>query len=227
MYAAVNDNIECLQGWVKRFPDWDVNALRPGCKTNCLSSAIYGGGAKNMPTIRALLDAGAKPKNNVMGMSPLHMAAYSDNADESLVQLFLDMGLDVNAQASLQNLDTWGEKAMWNTLSAAMELRAWSGERDPLVYQMGMARGSTPLHLAAMAGNVKICRRLLQHGANKRLKNCQGLTPLGAAKAIYGRVPKALRAVLAVDEPVSGLCCASTVAGGEIIPRHEERECEL
>jgi ankyrin repeat protein len=232
MYAAVNDNIECLQGWVKRFPDWDVNTLRPGCKTNCLSAAVYGGGAKNMPMIRALLDAGAKPMSNVFGSTPLHMAAFSDNADESLVQLFLDMGLDVNAQGDLMHLDSWKDYAFWKALLSAMELKAWSGERDPVVYQMGQMRGATPLHLAAAAGNVKICKKLLAHGADPRIKNNQGRTPLKIAELVYGTVPEALRAVLAVDEkPAPSLLqcysCASTVSSGELIPRHEERECEL
>ena len=40
----------------------------------------------------------------------------------------------------------------------------------------------TPLHLAVSSGSVRIVQKLLKYGANKDIKNSEGLTALDMAK---------------------------------------------
>ena len=54
--------------------------------------------------------------------------------------------------------------------------------RNKVVRYLASLPGGTPLHWAAMKGNLELCRVLVAAGADVRARNAQGRTPLEHAR---------------------------------------------
>jgi ankyrin repeat protein len=127
--------------------------------------------------IRALLEKGASPNINVMGVTPFLVAAGVGGGQRggqptTLLDLFLQHEADVNTQVS-------GTK----TYSMRIARSASTNE------------GMTALHAAAQAGRTDLVRYLLEKGANPEITDSSGRKPIdllaggrgAAAPAAAGR----------------------------------------
>ena len=63
-----------------------------------------------------------------------------------------------------------------------MRLMARGGLTNKLVRHFATTKGSTPLHNAAMRGDVSVCALLLERKADPTLRNALGMTPLEQAR---------------------------------------------
>jgi ankyrin repeat protein len=102
------------------------------------------------------------------GNQPIHMAAERGN--KALVALFLRYKADINATTKL-------------TLLTPLLLAARNGHRDLVAFLLRKGAktdigGVTPLHEAAMAGHIEVCRLLLQHKLDVNAKTRDGRTAL-------------------------------------------------
>jgi ankyrin repeat protein len=119
--------------------------------------------ANDMEVIQALLDKGASPNINVMGVTPFLVAAGVGGAGQrggqgtALLDVFLKNGADVNTQVA-------GTKTYsMHSLSTRLNLPA---------------EGTTALHAAVQAGRTDLVRYLLEHGANPEVVDDNGRKPI-------------------------------------------------
>ena len=130
----------------------------PNVQTNETGASVLAGLAYMNQTecVQLLLEAGADPNlaYTPTGETSLHATLTKAHEDRSkIVQLLLDHGANPNAQT------------IANTPTGAF----WRDVRN---------RGETPLHRAAAFGNVKTVESLLAAGADRRLRDANGDTPL-------------------------------------------------
>jgi len=119
--------------------------------------------ANDMEVIRALLDKGASPNINAMGVTPFLVAAgvggggggQRGGQGTALLDLFLQHGADVNTQVT-------GTK----TYSMRIARSASTNE------------GMTALHVAAQSGRIDLVRYLLEKGANPDIVDANGKKPI-------------------------------------------------
>ncbi|HYY51984.1 MAG TPA: ankyrin repeat domain-containing protein [Myxococcales bacterium] len=110
------------------------------------------------------------------GWTPLHAAAFADNA--AAAALLLAAGAEVNARAKNKFDNTPLQVAMLSQASdAAKVLIAHGAEVDAR-----MSEGATALHEAAMNGDVVSIRMLLAAGADPSLTMPDGKTAVDLAK---------------------------------------------
>jgi ankyrin repeat protein len=149
--------------------------IDPLMNTGCtpLLRATMGGDSE---VVRLLLDKGANPNINDMGLTPFLVAAgvgpgnrggtglaaqYSAGGpvNMELMEMLLQHGADVNAQVS-------------GTLTYSMRV-----SRAPSANE-----GKTALHIAAETGKADLVRYLLQKGASTEIKDADGKKPDGPAE---------------------------------------------
>lgn len=133
--------------------------------------------AADMEVVRALLDKGAAPNINAMGLTPFLVAAGVGTgnrggtglaaqssagglANTALMDLLLQHGADVNAQVT-------------GTQTYSMRI-----SRAPSANE-----GMTALHVAAQAGRADLVRYLLAKGANPELVDSNGHKPIDLLSA--------------------------------------------
>src|SRR5262245_6551527 len=113
--------------------------------------------ANDMEVIRALLDKGASPNINAMGVTPFLVAAGAGGGGQrggqgtGLMDLFLQHGADVNAQVT-------------GTKTYSMRIA-----RSPSTNE-----GMTALHVAVQSGRADLVRYLLEKGANPDIVDSNG-----------------------------------------------------
>ena len=118
--------------------------------------------ANDMEVIRALLDKGASPNINAMGVTPFLLAAGVGGGGQrgggqgtALMDLFLEHGADVNTQVT-------------GTKTYSMRIA-----RSPSTNE-----GMTALHVAAQSGRTDVVRYLLEKGANPDIADSNGRKPI-------------------------------------------------
>jgi uncharacterized protein len=121
-------------------------------------------------------DLGLPKSNAPNGWTPLHAAAFADNAQAA--KILLDAGADVNARAKNRFDNTPLQVAMLSQASeVAKVLLARGAEVDAR-----MSEGATALHEAAMNGDVTSIRLLLAAGADPSLPMPDGKTAVDLAR---------------------------------------------
>jgi ankyrin repeat protein len=113
--------------------------------------------ASDMEVVQALLDKGASPNINAMGVTPLLVAAGVGGGGQrggqgtALLDVLLQHGADVNAQVT-------------GTKTYSMRIA-----RSPSANE-----GMTALHVAAQSGRTDLVRYLLEKGANPEIADSNG-----------------------------------------------------
>jgi len=128
------------------------------------------------------------------GWTPLHYAAFNDNADA--VATLVDAGADVNVRAKNKFDNTPLQVSLLtSSREAARALIARGADVNAR-----QAEGITALHEAAQSGDLEIIRMLLAAGADPRAKSAKFGTPRDLARK--SKHPEAAR-VLAEAEKKS------------------------
>jgi cytohesin len=131
--------------------------------------------ANDMEVVRALLDKGASPNINAMGVTPFLVAAGVGGGGQrgggpgatrgggqatALMDVLLQHGADVNARVT-------------GTKTYSMRIA-----RTPSTNE-----GMTALHVAAQSGRTDLVRYLLEKGANPEIADSNGRKPIDLAAA--------------------------------------------
>lgn len=154
-------------------------------QTPLLAAAITG----NLPTIKALLRAGASSNGDekLAGWTPLHAAIATGKLDP--IQALLDAGADPNRKADID--------------PATLEiLRETFYKKDASVFanvNSLMKGGKKPLHMAMEQNNTALLQALLNAGADPNQRDNQGRTPLMTG-IILGSV-ECIKKLLAPNNP--------------------------
>jgi len=173
LVRAVNlDNVEFAEQAIKNGAD--VNAVDSDGKTPLHTAAFWGKSDIVGLLITNSADVNAKDNG---GATPLHTAAFGGKCDA--IALLLEAGAKVNAK------DNWGATPLHKAAS-------W-GYRDAIVLLLEAGAevnaqssfGKTPLHEAVLHSN--IVRTLLDRGADPRITNHSGETPLENARQMGNR----------------------------------------
>jgi len=168
----------------------------------------------DMEVVRALLDKGASPNVNDMGLTAFLVAAgvgtgtrggtglaaaasAGGAANTALMDLLLQHGADVNAQVT-------------GTLTYSMRIARAPSSNE----------GMTALHAAAQAGKADLVRYLLEKGANAEIADASGRKPIDLiGGGASGRGAPALAAatgtlaIAATPQPAGTAAAGSGAAG--------------
>jgi len=213
-HAALRGRDSIVSAWLERFrSDWDINKQNKFGLTPLHFAVRYGG--PSLASVNTLIAAGAdRTIPDVFGSLPLHYAVICDEADPEIVRALLaNRAGDINVQSMAPS---YGMGA----LMSGMRFATWLGDRSKLTHMFASYSGLTPLHHAAARGDLKLCRFLLDAGANAALRNIMGHTPLQYARwklagSSNGRASLALEALLGPldvlqqggDEDQGRRCC--------------------
>ncbi|KAJ3570077.1 hypothetical protein NPX13_g5855 [Xylaria arbuscula] len=123
---------------------------------------------------------------NEVGMTPLHLAAYT--GDRDIVAMLLYWNADVKATSPDESTPLhWASRAGLSYAGVAQELLMSGAEVNAKdVFQ------STPLHAAAQQESLEVVKVLLKYGADRLAKDRFGFTPLAYARK-DGQVARLLR----------------------------------
>ncbi|CAK71347.1 unnamed protein product (macronuclear) [Paramecium tetraurelia] len=131
--------------------------------------------------LEMLKDAGADLNiKNSQGQNALSVAAQGDQV-QAMVWLYLQ------GQSIVEQDSQGGTPLHWATyfdsLFALQFLLSWLSKLPNYSYYINLkdGEGMTPLHLAAVTGNCRIAKKLLQKGANKSIRDIKNQTPAEAA----------------------------------------------
>eukprot|EP00928_Gymnodinium_smaydae_P001021 TRINITY_DN10380_c0_g1_i1.p1 TRINITY_DN10380_c0_g1~~TRINITY_DN10380_c0_g1_i1.p1 ORF type:complete len:613 (+),score=38.16 TRINITY_DN10380_c0_g1_i1:54-1892(+) len=133
----------------------------------------------NYDVARELIDQKADVnERNFCGFTCLHLAADNDVDTPRVVTLLLQARADVNA------VKTRSSSCSVRLFESVQRARHLGGSRSELVQHVTMvgSRGATALHLAAFAGNWRVCAALLSHGAAREARTRAGCTPASLAR---------------------------------------------
>lgn len=175
MSASHNGQCENMTAWLRRFPTWE---LERKCWTGftALHYAVWGG---KIDVVERLLAAGAsREARDLLGNTPLHLAAFSADSSVSMVNTLLadlpDGVPGVNVQQRPGRLRI---RTAITAIRLAVRL-AGAKKKKTLPNFLASSGGCTPLHLAASRGDVAVCRALLEARADPNIRNWQGRTAL-------------------------------------------------
>ncbi|CAD8054208.1 unnamed protein product [Paramecium primaurelia] len=118
---------------------------------------------------------------NSQGQNALSVAAQGDQV-QAMVWLYLQ-GQSIVEQ-DLQGGTPLHWATYFDSLFALQFLLSWLSKLPNYSYYINLkdGEGMTPLHLAAVTGNCRIAKKLLQKGANKSIRDNKNLTPADAAQ---------------------------------------------
>lgn len=148
-------------------------------------------------TVRPMTYIGG-PHPKALAIPPLFQAVRSHN--EKAVAELLKNGADPNERAP----DGWMplHQAMYGDVEICRLLIAYGADVNARVAEPFHSSDFTPLLFAASLGRVDMASVLLQHGADTKVKDSRGKTPLMVAKE--ARKDEIVRLLLAASDQPSG-----------------------
>lgn len=174
LHSAVINDDEALVGIFASSP---VNITSVTGVWSIIHAAAIRG---NRAIIQLMLDPVRTPcldDNTTLMYDPLHLVAEA--GDEYLTKFFLDSG-KINAKSR----DGRGQTPLhrvtkrYNGRSEHMFLKHFLLLEEPEAANQRYLRGQTPLHIAALNGDLGTVRLLLHYGAQPQLADDQGCIPL-------------------------------------------------
>ena len=202
--CAVMGSAHLIDFWAERFPEWNWAKKDRLFGAPYITFSANQGGQGRLACSLALKAAGTKIDSIAeSGYNVLHYAACNPDADADLARGLLRMaGKDKGALLTQRIVP---RSLKWR-----------------LIYRRGMFRsqGSTPLHMAAMDGNIDVIQIFLEAGADPAIRNKQGRTPRELAQKCFGdELPRVLDQALGHEgsaprpPPKHDVDIESTVAG--------------
>jgi ankyrin repeat protein len=170
--------------------------MQGGYCSNALHAALS---ATHEPTVRMLLEKGANVGLDIQLKGAMHHALNNTTCTPSLVRVLQQYGapldtIDIHNMTPLHYCVKFGHETIARQLidsGVPVDLRvhrqAWpskvskstSGKEEFLLPASGsVATGLTPLHFAALTGNLTMTKFFLEHGADPNALSDYGETPL-------------------------------------------------
>jgi ankyrin repeat protein len=145
-----------------------------GCQIpDILVAAAIGRADRAEELLRA--DPGAAKVASQLGLTPLHVAAWSGQAGVARVLLARGLAVDAVDQRGATALHVAAANGQAEVAAVLLEAKASPRARVK-------DSGVTPLHYAAFGGHAAVVKVLLAHKANPRAKDEEGRTPLNLAR---------------------------------------------
>jgi Ankyrin repeats (3 copies)/Ankyrin repeat len=142
-------------------------------ETSSLEQAVSGG---SVETIKSVIAKGMDINAiNILGQTPLHLAAENGNGDA--VQLLLDNGAEVDAVAIDSGCTALHYAASLGHVDLCELLVRHGANPDAQTVSL-----ETPLHLAVASGHSKVVALLLKYHARLDIRDKNGMTPLQQAE---------------------------------------------
>jgi len=167
----------------------DVNAAMKFNGSTPLGVACFMG---TLETIVILLDAGANPSLiNDHGGNNFHDLACNPNVTEEMLELMYSV-----SDPKLVSVRRFNKTVKWFAIDKVMETLVRFGSQSPLAKEVSVVRGSTPLHEACFAGNIRAVEWfLMKSPGSLHVKNMMGYNPADLAK--LGGHPEVMESDLA------------------------------
>lgn len=193
-FACCIGNLTNIQGWFRRFPNWDMERRIPIMGMNIFCAATCSGTNKG-PVVKHLVEARGElcdPKRWGGKSALLSLLANNEDSQTEALQILLDSGCEVN--------EKWTPHT--SLFSAALKAVRLAGKAlpDRPLAELSVLEGSTALHFASKRGDVDMVRQLVLAGADVQIRNAQGKRPIDVARTFFGgQVPQALAEALLAD----------------------------
>ena len=174
-----------IANWAARFPQWDWDARAVAVGVPAIFCAVFWGRAEEkIPTLQALIDAGADPLYRCWnGAHLLNNIATNLDSDGDMVRF----ALSIPGVRQLVNEPIRATTKKWAIQYKVLRFAAWLGSKKKLVQAISNWPGNRALAGAARSGNAGVLAVLrTEGGADPRLKNARGRTALDQARKLFG-----------------------------------------
>ena len=179
--AAMFGRSENIKSWLQLFSGTELKTSIGGIKDNTALHMCCFYGPDKRETLRELLRANADLSAvNMFGSNPIQMHAHNPDADIEVMRALLS---EPQPGAPTVNSQRHVPGCLIPFIICVTRLLAQCcGSKSKMVRFFAMMEGSTALHIAAMHGDVELCRMLIASGADTTLRNRLGMTPLDVAR---------------------------------------------
>ena len=145
------------------------------------ATPLHAAASKGYGKIMRLLLAETENVNvqDMLGTTPLLSATVSGSTD--VLKALLEFGADVNIPNNNQETPVWAATANGHEDFVRVLLEIGVSGAIVDVNVPDAIRHQTPLHLAAGRGDTYVAKLLLEHGADKDVRDASGCTPLFVA----------------------------------------------
>jgi len=181
MLSAAFGRMDNIRGWLTYFGGaWSLERTNLiVSSTTLLIAALQSPGA-GTDVVPGLLDARANPHATTSaGGNLLTEMCMNENSMPHLIPLALAAGVNVNDQPRPRMLK-------WRVIECLARSAVCLGITSPMLHEIALWDGETPLMCAANRGKVLEIQALLAAGADPTLRNRQGRTALDIARASFG-----------------------------------------
>ena len=165
---------------VEALLDEDPGLLQATIGPDSKSLLCFATGIAPRPMVELLTDKGMDfNEKSPGGLTLLHVAAFS-NRNPSVTELFLELGLEVNARATGENVlgatPLHAAAGKDNTAAASLLIKAGAA-----INAKEQVNSYTPLHVAALNGQLPMAEMLIAAGADVNARTPEDKTPLSLA----------------------------------------------
>jgi hypothetical protein len=175
MMASIFGRTGNVKFWLDRFPDWNLERKNKVVGGVALGQAVFMG-PHRLEVVKMLLDRGAS-LNHITdtGGSILTALCSNEDSDLGVLQLLLEKTKNTNQV----NIKRRGRTLKWRNIHRlARLLTRYKLTTSGLMTALAQDSGSTALHYAVQRGDVDVMNILLSHGADPRIQNDLGKSPV-------------------------------------------------